>query len=73
MTKYEELESDFEAQLERTAQFVPAAFHVHSPDGHDWGKGTVPGADDPSKLEGDASLDAYLNVDFPRFGRHFTA
>jgi hypothetical protein len=53
ISKYEELEAAFEAQLERTARFVPVAFHVHSPDSHDWGKEVALGADDPSNLEGE--------------------
>ena len=40
---------------------MPAAFHVHSPDSHDWGKDAALGADDPAKLEDEASLDAYLD------------
>lgn len=60
--RYETLSAAFEEQLAKTARFVPAAFHVHSPNSHDWGKGGSITEGDPSKLDGDASLDAYLNA-----------
>src|SRR5437870_856131 len=34
---YDELNHLFEEQLKRSAIFVRVAFHVHSPDSHDWG------------------------------------
>ncbi|HWX87445.1 MAG TPA: AAA family ATPase, partial [Solirubrobacteraceae bacterium] len=39
MADYTDLYIALDEQLTRTAKFVRAAFHVHSIDSHDWGKG----------------------------------
>ena len=61
-SRYKALTAGFDEQLAKTARFVPAAFHIHSPDSHDWGKGGAIAEGDPSKLDGDPSLDAYLDA-----------
>ena len=48
--------------------FVPVAFHVHSPDSHDWGR--PPGdtaANDRTKFEGSPGVEAYLD----QLARHY--
>jgi DNA repair ATPase RecN len=56
---YNALNREFDDQLEKTAVFVPVAFHVHSPDSYDWAK--RPGADrqrnDPAELRAPELLD----------------
>lgn len=61
-SRYETLNTGFDEQLAKTARFVPAAFHVHSPDSHDWGKRGTIAEGDPSKLDEDSGLDAYLDA-----------
>lgn len=38
MTNYNALNDGLNLLLRNSAQFVPMAFHIHSPDSHDWGK-----------------------------------
>ncbi len=56
-TPHEKLDTTFTAQLKRSAFFVPVAFHVHSPDSHDWARD--PRADkranDRARLRADAA------------------
>lgn len=61
-SRYKTLIARFDQQLAKTARFVPSAFHVHSPESHDWGKHGTIAEGDPSKLDGDAGLDAYLDA-----------
>jgi DNA repair ATPase RecN len=58
-TEYEQLNHQFEEQLRQTAVFLPMAFHVHSPESHDWAKGPEASSDlnDPERLSVDALLD----------------
>jgi ABC-type lipoprotein export system ATPase subunit len=65
---YDELDRLFGDQLTRSAFFVPVAFHVHSPDSHDWGRS--PGdkaANDRSRFEGSAGIEAFLD----RLAEHY--
>lgn len=45
LTRYEQLTTELHEVLEASASFVPAAFHVHSPESHDWGNRTNADAD----------------------------
>ena len=61
-TAYDELNTLFQAQLNRSAFFVPVAFHVHSPGSHDWGRSPGDKArNDPAKFVGDAGARAFLD------------
>jgi energy-coupling factor transporter ATP-binding protein EcfA2 len=68
-TAYNELNTLFQDQLKRSAFFVPVAFHVHSPESHDWSRS--PGdkeANDPTQfLTGDAGTSAFLD----QLAKHF--
>ncbi len=59
---YHELEAQLEEQLGRTARFRRVAFHVHSPDSYDWGKEGDPQLNARERFDGQAGLDAYLDV-----------
>lgn len=61
MPDYSDLNGAFEAQLERTARFVPAAFHVHSIDSYDWGKEADKTRNDKAQFEGDGGVVRFLN------------
>ena len=69
MAAYDEINQLFQEQLKRSAFFVPAAFHVHSPDSHDWGRSQVDHAiNDRAKLEnGAAGRAAFLD----HLAKHF--
>lgn len=41
METYRHFHALLKEQLNSTARFLPAAFHVHSPDSYDWGRGTT--------------------------------
>ena len=59
---YDELDRLFEDQLARSAFFVPVAFHVHSPDSHDWGRSPADtAANDRTKFEGSAGIEEFLD------------
>jgi len=65
---YDELDRLFEDQLTRSAFFVPVAFHVHSPDSHDWGR--WPGdaaANDRATFAGSEGVEAFLD----RLAEHY--
>ncbi len=57
MTTYEQLLQTVERHRERSARFVRAAFHLHSPDSYDWNRGRP----DVVDLAGIDGKDAYLN------------
>jgi energy-coupling factor transporter ATP-binding protein EcfA2 len=61
MPDYRELERDMEAQLARTARFRRMAFHVHSPDSHDWGKEADRERNARARFQGERGLDAFLD------------
>jgi hypothetical protein len=60
---YQPLSNDIDALLRNTARFVPIAFHIHSPDSHDWGKRDQTDANRNSKqrFAGDAGIQAFLD------------
>ncbi|HEX7060045.1 MAG TPA: AAA family ATPase [Solirubrobacterales bacterium] len=58
---YRSLQQELEAQLAKTARFIPAAFHVHSIDSYDWGRDGDPTANDRSQFEGEEGQDAFLD------------
>jgi energy-coupling factor transporter ATP-binding protein EcfA2 len=61
-TAYDELDTLFQDQLKRSAFFVPVAFHVHSPESHDWGRS--PGnktINDPAQFAGEVGSIAFLD------------
>ena len=60
-TAYQLLDEELGAQLEKTARFISAAFHVHSVESHDWGKDGEPTLNDAAQFEGDAGQDAFLD------------
>ncbi|MGH3426406.1 MAG: AAA family ATPase, partial [Mycobacteriales bacterium] len=65
---YDELNTLFEDQLRRSAFFVPVAFHVHSPDSHDWGRApSDKGTNDRANFDGPAGVEAYLDA----LAKHF--
>lgn len=57
------LNLEFDKILERTAKFVPAAFHIHSKDSHDWGAKTH--ADSAknarTRFEGSSGVKSFLD------------
>jgi len=61
MPDYHELEEELADQLARTAQFRRMAFHVHSPDSHDWGKEADRETNARARFEGPNGMDAYLD------------
>ncbi len=60
MSDYSHLNEIFERDLRATARFRRAAFHVHSPDSHDWGKGGA-GAPTIEELRGPAGQTRFLD------------
>ena len=56
--------TEIDRQLRETAQFVPAAFHIHSVDSHDWASrdGADRTANDPSLYRGTAGIQHFLDV-----------
>ena len=63
---YDELDRLFENQLTRSAFFVPVAFHVHSPDSHDWGRSPGDAAANPlERLAGVQGPQAHLGAGSP--------
>lgn len=61
MAEYSDLDHSFEQQLERTAGFVPAAFHVHSIESFDWGKEADPRLNDPEQFKGSDGQRLFLD------------
>jgi energy-coupling factor transporter ATP-binding protein EcfA2 len=61
MLDYHELERELEDQLARTAQFRRMAFHVHSPDSHDWGREADREKNNRMRFEGRDGMDVYLD------------
>ncbi|HXN39641.1 MAG TPA: AAA family ATPase [Solirubrobacteraceae bacterium] len=60
MSDYSDLNDIFDHELRATARFRRAAFHVHSPDSHDWGKGGT-GAPTIEELRGPAGQTRFLD------------
>jgi len=60
-TSYELLNDEINEQLDRTARFVPAAFHVHSIESYDWGKDANTQANLPAQFEGSDGQEAFLD------------
>ena len=61
MPDYHELEGELEAQLADTARFRRMAFHVHSPESYDWGKGGDQATNDRMRFQGRDGIDTYLD------------
>ena len=62
MPDHHELERELEAQLANTARFRRMAFHVHSPDSHDWGRDGDHETNDRARFQGRAGMDTYLDA-----------
>ena len=62
MADYADLNSALEQQLNRTARFVRAAFHVHSIDSHDWGKQADPTTNNRDQFTGRDGQERYLDA-----------
>jgi len=60
-TAHQLLEQDLKNQLERTARFIPAAFHVHSIDSYDWGEEGDLNVNERSQFEDEAGQEAFLD------------
>ena len=59
---YADLNYALEEQLDRTARFVRAAFHVHSIDSHDWGKEADPTISSRDQYTGRDGQERYLDT-----------
>jgi energy-coupling factor transporter ATP-binding protein EcfA2 len=62
MPDYYELERQLEEQLARTSRFRRMAFHVHSPDSHDWGRDADRELNDRGRFVGSEGIDAFLDA-----------
>jgi len=61
LSEYSDLHDAFEGQLRGTARFTRAAFHVHSIDSYDWGKGADAEANDRTHFTGREGQISFLN------------
>lgn len=61
MADFTALVAGLNAQLAKTARFLPAAFHIHTIASHDWGRRGDPAVNARSRFTGGDGQDAFLD------------